>query len=292
MDRIQAASIEALSTDQDLVIEADYILSVVPPRDSLATARRIIDATLLGDTTTKRSKREGAPEKVYFFDLNATSPRLMRDVESLIPTPSHTNTPIAEKSIIHFIDGGIIGGPPFYVKADEKWKKPSIVISGSVEDSPPNFATLVETLNMKVVGPKIGSASALKLSFASLTKGLTALSLLSFSTAQSESVLPQLLEHLNEYSPKTAALTTAGATSMPPKAYRWVEEMRSIGEAFDTEGHWGGVGSSVYNAFAEIYRRVAEDTILGEEKIGKRERGQSAEDVAEILSRANREKSE
>jgi hypothetical protein len=124
-----------------------------------------------------------------------------------------------------------------------------------------------------------------------LTKGLTALSIMSFSTAQSESVLPELLEHLDEYSPHTAALTTRGVVGMSPKAYRWVEEMRGIGEAFDTEGHWHGLGASVYDAFAGVYRTVAEDTILGEEKVGKRSRGKTAEDVAEILAQANSAKS-
>lgn len=288
LDRIQAASITALPTDQDLVIQSDYILSVVPPRDSLVTARRILDAIQLPDTLSRRAAREGASEKLYFFDLNATAPRLMREIESLTHCLSTTTT--NNGSIVHFLDGGIIGGPPSYNAANQKWKKPSIVISGPIDHLPSTFSSLAETLNMKIVGPKIGSASALKLSFASLTKGMTALSLLSFATAQSESVLPELLAHLDEYSPKTAALATAGATHMAPKAYRWVEEMRAIGEAFDTEGHWDGLGSSVYGAFAEVYRKVAEDTVLGEEKIGRRQRGQSAEDVAEILARANRDK--
>ncbi|OKL56378.1 hypothetical protein UA08_08191 [Talaromyces atroroseus] len=293
LDRIQAASITALPTDQDLVIQSDYILSVVPPRDSLATARRILDAVQLPDTPSKRAERRDAPPKLYFFDLNAAAPRLMRDIESLARNISLPSSSSSSSSfpVVHFLDGGIIGGPPSYNAADDRWKKPSIVISGPVDDDfPSTFAPLAETLNMKIVGPKIGSASALKLSFASLTKGLTALTLLSFATAQSEAVLPELLEHLNEYAPTTAALTTGGAVSMAPKAYRWVEEMRAIGEAFDTEGHWDGLGSRVYGAFAEVYRKVAEDTVLGEEKIGRRQRGQSAEDVAEILAQANRGK--
>lgn len=267
------------------MIQSDYILSVVPPRDSLATGRRIFEALQLPDTLSKRAElRQSGSQKVYFFDLNATAPRLMREIDSLLASLS---TP-EKDGIVQFLDGGIIGGPPSYSEADQKWKKPSIVISGPVEDLPSTFLSLLSTLNMKVVGPKIGSASALKLSFASLTKGLTALSLLSFTTAQSEGVLPDLLHHLNEYSPKTGALATGGVVAMPPKAYRWVEEMRAIGEAFDSEGHWGGLGSDVFDSFAEVYRRVAEETVLGEEKIGRRQRGKEAEDVAEILAQANR----
>ncbi|KAH8700916.1 6-phosphogluconate dehydrogenase [Talaromyces proteolyticus] len=280
INRIKAASIEALSTDQDLVVQSDYILSIVPPRDALATAQRVVEATQHVDTLRRRSERESASKKPYFFDLNAISPRSAREIAALFsPTTSEDDT------IAYFLDGGIIGGPPSLDAVGQTWKKPSLVLSGSVP-LPGTFAALAETLNMKIVGPKIGSASALKLSFASLTKGLTALTVLSFSTAHSEAVLPELLEHLNEYSPKTAALSTGGIAAMPPKAYRWVEEMRGIGEAFDTEGHWDGVGSSVYGAFAEIYRGIAEDTILGQEKVGQRRRGTTAEDVAAIVAAA------
>ncbi|KAL1980360.1 hypothetical protein VTN96DRAFT_4231 [Rasamsonia emersonii] len=287
LDRIRSAAIEDLPSDQDLVIQSDYILSIVPPRDALATARRIADACQLPDTTAKRAERlgsnpEGATAKPYFFDLNATSPRLAREIASLF-----SKSPSDGQVLCHFLDGGIIGGPPVQDAATQTWKKPSLVLSGSV-DLPPTFASLSETLNMKLVSPKIGSASTLKLTFAALTKGLTALSILSFSTAQAEDLLPELLQHLDEYSPHTAALSKKGVTGMPPKAYRWVEEMRGIGEAFDTEGHWHGLGRSVYDAFAEVYRTVAEETILGEEKVGKRSRGKTAEDVAEILAERNR----
>ncbi|GAD94979.1 conserved hypothetical protein [Paecilomyces variotii No. 5] len=284
--RIRSAAIESLPSDQELVVQSDYILSIVPPRDALATARRISEACQLPDTAAQRVRipdLDGLKtrRKPYYFDLNAISPRLTREVGSLLAKGQGDDD---EGTLCHFIDGGIIGGPPSQDPGTKAWKKPSIVISGSV-DLPPSFHSLSEILNMKLVSPTIGSASTLKLSFAALTKGLTALSILSFSTAQKESVLPELLEHLQQYSPATASLTAKGITGMPPKAYRWVEEMRAIGEAFDTEGDWHGLGESVYGAFAEVYRTVAEDTILGEEKIGKRNRGTTAEDVSDILAR-------
>jgi hypothetical protein len=294
LERIRSASIESLATDEDLALQSDYILSIVPPRDALATARRIADARKAIITKGNESKQKWKP---YFFDLNAIAPRLTREIEGLFTTESSTN----EDSLCHFIDGGIIGGPPREKPSNElqegssssssttEWTKPSIVISGSVDFSS-TFENLSTTLNMKLVSPKIGAASTLKLCFASLTKGLTALSILSFTTAQQGDVLPELLEHLKAYTPNTGALATRGVLSMPPKAYRWVDEMRGIGDGFDAEGQWGGLGGSVYNAFAEIYRTVAEDTILGEEKVGKRKRGTTVEDVAEIM--AKREKRE
>lgn len=43
-DRAQKASIETLPTDVSFVTQSDYILSIVPPRDALATAKRITTA--------------------------------------------------------------------------------------------------------------------------------------------------------------------------------------------------------------------------------------------------------
>lgn len=280
--RIRAASIESLSSDQDLVIQSDYIFSIVPPRDALATAKRIAQTCKLSDTATKREGIEDPDEqrtrrRPYYVDLNAIAPRLSSEIGSLFADRPDNSC----SALCHFLDGGIIGAPPSQNPQDGNWKKPSLVISGSV-DFPPSFSLLAETLNMKLVSPKIGAASTLKLSFAALTKGLTALSILSFSTAENESLLPELLRHLEEYSPSIAGAAKRGVTGMPPKAYRWVEEMRGIGEAMDGQGHWDGLGRNVYGSFAEIYRGIAEDTVLGEES------GETAKETVEVIASQRR----
>ena len=66
---------------------------------------------------------------------------------------------------------------------------------------------------------------------------------------------------------------------MPPKAYRWVDEMRQIGETFAEEGDLSQ-GDSVYDGVADIYRMIADDTVLGQERTEKRKRGKTVEDVA------------
>lgn len=221
----------------------------------------------------------GRPNRspLYYLELNATPPRQAEELAALF---QNSTTP--DVVPCHYFDGGIIGGPPTQ-STDGKWKQPSVVLSGTV-DLPSTWAALAHTLNMKLVSPRIGAASTLKLSFAALTKGLTALSILSVSTAQKENLLPELLGHLDEYSPHTATLARSGVVGMSPKAYRWVEEMHGIGEAFDREGGWDGVGSQIYGGMAEIYRTVAEETILGQERVEARERGISIEDAAAIIS--------
>lgn len=65
---------------------------------------------------------------------------------------------------------------------------------------------------------------------------------------------------------------------MPPKAYRWVDEMKEIGDTFSKSGGLN-VGRDVFGGVAEVYRLVSEDTVLGAERVGKRKRGTTVEDL-------------
>ena len=135
---------------------------------------------------------------------------------------------------------------------------------------------------MKFVSTRVGTASALKACFASLTKGFTALSILSYTTAATCGVLPELKSHLDSYMPGLAERAEKGMTGMPPKAYRWVDEMREIGRTFRSSGGMK-MGGDVFEGISEVYRFVAEDTELGAERVGKRKRGTTVEDVAECM---------
>ncbi|KAJ5988705.1 Dehydrogenase multihelical [Penicillium waksmanii] len=291
LTRIRAAAIEAFPSVHELVVQADYILSIVPPRNAFATAERVAEACRQPETQSQRELLEdvnGQPSRspLYFLELNATPARSAEEAATLFQTQTQDQDQAPRRFVPNiFLDGGIIGAPPTQ-RPDGSWKRPSVVVSGTVENSTPaTFTELAKALNIKVVSERIGAASTLKLTFAALTKGLTALSILSFSTAEREAVLPELLAHLEEYSPATAGLARSGVVGMSPKAYRWEEEMRGIGETLDREGGWEGVGERVYGGIAEIYRTVAEETILGQERVGQRERGTSVEDAAQIIAR-------
>lgn len=286
LTRIRAAAIEAFPSDHELVVQADYILSIVPPRNAFATAERIAEACRQPETQSQRELLEDVNGQhtrspLYFLELNATPARSAEETAALFQTQEQA----PQRSVPNiFLDGGIIGAPPTQ-RPDGSWTKPSVVVSGTVENpTPATFTELAQALKVKIVSERIGAASTLKLTFAALTKGLTALSILSFSTAEREAVLPELLAHLEEYSPATAGLARSGVVGMSPKAYRWEEEMRGIGETMDREGGWEGVGEKVYGGIAEIYRTVAEETILGQERVGRRERGTSVEDAAQIIA--------
>jgi len=169
-----------------------------------------------------------------------------------------------------------------------EWILPSLVISGPhVHTHLPS--PIRKTLNMTVLDHRIGTASTLKSCFASMTKGMSALATISFATAQQANVLPHLTSHLEKYSPKLLEHARGSLPGMPPKAYRWVEEMRQIGSTFATEGGLE-CGEDVFKGVAELYRFVAEDTVLGDERVESRKRGRTAEDVAGAIGEAVQKK--
>jgi hypothetical protein len=113
--------------------------------------------------------------------------------------------------------------------------------------------------------------------FASLSKGFTGIAIQSFTTAGALGVLPELKEHLQAYTPKQLEAAERGVTGMAPKAYRWVREMEEIAA---THAEEGGFGKELFEGVAGVYKDVAEETVLGEEKTERRKRGRTVEDVA------------
>jgi len=153
INRAKLASIELVETDEDLVTQSDYILSIVPPRDVVATAQRIVKAS----SAPSFKKRSNA---LYYLDLNAVSPRSARELDELFKPVS---------SQIRFIDGGIIGGPPKPKDSSDPkgaWNCPSIPTSGPYELSKadPGGQKLAQVLNTQHISSEIGGASGLKVS--------------------------------------------------------------------------------------------------------------------------------
>lgn len=221
------------------------MLSIVPPRDAIATAQRIVQAC---------SSTECTASGLVYVDLNAVSPATTREIAEML-----ANGPRG----MRFVDGGIIGAPPRCV--DGVWTKPSIPVSGpvSLTDLHPAGTQLVSVLNIKHINGTIGSASGLKMCFASLSKGFTALAIQSFSAAQSLGVLDELKVELDQLSPGTRTKAEKGLVSMPPKAYRWVEEMRYIARTFEEAGF--NSEESPFRSIAELYALIADGTVLGTE---------------------------
>lgn len=219
------------------------------------------------------SNPRSSPDPLTFADLNAISPSSARSLASIFsPHPS----------LVRFVDGAIVGGPPSPSSGGDEWYIPEIPISGPDPLLP---ASLASALQCHAVSADVGAASGLKMCFASLTKGHTAVTVQAFATAARLGVLPHLQRSVGQSVPDgVRARLERGVAGMPPKAYRWVREMEEIAETHREDGGWGGAAADMFTGAARIYGFVADGTVLGREKVGKRERGLTVEDVAAAVA--------
>jgi 3-hydroxyisobutyrate dehydrogenase-like beta-hydroxyacid dehydrogenase len=144
------------------------------------------------------------------------------------------------------VDGGVIGGPPRVAGTTR------LYLSGpGAADVGALFAGSV--LDAPVLDDQIGTASALKMSYAAYTKGVSALLLALRETARSNGVDQYLLDEWAISQPDLAAVSELAAQSSGPKAWRWIAEMEEIASTFAAAGQPDGF----HRAAAEVYRRVA-----------------------------------
>ena len=249
---------------------------MVPPKDAEATAQRVIDALSGGSRK----------EDVYFADLNAVAPSTCRSIASTI---EKARVPVK------FIDGCIIGGPPRLKTApdpktnatgsddsDSDWARPRIPISGphGLSDLP-DGDRIATVLNFRSISSAIGAASGLKMCFAAMTKGFTAIATQSFTTAHSLGVADELRAEMKAGIPGSLQTAETSVPAMVPKAYRWVREMEEIAKTMHEDGGWN---KDLFTGAAGIYSEVSSDMTLKDEKAGKRKKGTTVDEVGSIMS--------
>jgi 3-hydroxyisobutyrate dehydrogenase-like beta-hydroxyacid dehydrogenase len=264
--RARESNVELITTDLELCNQADYILSIAPQRDTQAIADRVIAAV-----TSSDFKKRSNP--LYFLDLNAVSPRTAREAYEHFASSAPN---------VKVIDGGIIGGPP-KPKGDGSWYCPGTVVSGPVRlhEAHPSGEDLAKTLNVRHINDTIGSASGLKMCYAAIHKGFTALATQSLTAAHNLGVMGELSDYLQD-SPMREPIKGM-VPAMPPKAYRWVREMEEIAQTFEDDGMFSPE-ESIFRPIGREYEFIANSTELGKEQTGDRQRGKTAEDVAALLS--------
>ena len=223
--RAVAASMADTASDRALVEQADIVLSILPPAQADALARRIADAAQAVDAT------------LTYIDCNAVAPATTRRIGAVV-----------EAAGLAFVDGGIIGPPP-----GPDGRGTRLYLSG------PRAADCVALrdsgLDIRVVSEAIGDASAVKMCYAALTKGLTAVATQLAVAAQRLGVADALAAEQAESQASLMAQIRRGVPAMVPKAQRWVGEMEEIAKTFAA----CGLAPKIFEGAAELYDFVAEN---------------------------------
>lgn len=227
--RARTAGMQA--ADEAAVAAADIILSIVPPGEAMTLAERLAPAL------------RAAPRKPVYVDCNAVNVETVQAIAAVIaPTGAG------------FADGGIIGGPPTPGGAG-----PVLYLAGP---EAPRLGGLGELgLRIRVLDGPVGAASALKMSYAGINKGLTGLAAAMILAAERAGAGPALHAELADSQPQLLARFERSVPDMYAKAYRWVAEMREIADFLGPDDP----ARLIYEGMAGLYERLAAD-VAGEKR--------------------------
>ena len=226
-ETVARAKTAGLSPASDEEIAAsDFILSILPPGDAVSLAQRFVPALTASNA------------KPVFVDCNAISPPTAERVAAVV---GPTGSP--------FVDAGIIGSPP----PPKEGAGPRFYASGTHAG---RFAELKNFgLDVRVLSGPLTAASAMKMSYAGITKGTQALAAVMMLAATRGGSADALFAELKDSQPQILAYMQRSLAMMPPKAYRWVAEMHEIADfvSEDPAGH------ELYSGAAHFYEQVARD---------------------------------
>ena len=235
---------------ENLYNDVDIILSIMRPDEALSFIDRMCNLS---------NFHKARP---LLVDLNAVAPSTALKAEQLSLTAG-----------LDFLDGGIIGEPP---RPPEN-RSPRLYVSGTRANE--LIALNQCGLDFRDLGSTCGSASGIKMAYAALTKGLTAIAINSMVTAKRHNVQNEFLNELKFSQESLLGHLERGLPSMCPKAYRWVGEMEEISKTHAELN----LPKNLFEGAADIYRLV-ETSPLGKEIVEDRRLGTSAENVADVLA--------
>jgi putative dehydrogenase len=223
VSRAHAAGLTDATPNQ--IAEADFILSIVPPGQAVSLAESLLPAM------------SAATRKPVYVDCNAVSPETARRIDQLV-----------RASGASFVDGGIIGPPP-----EPDSAKTRIYLSGPGARA---VAALEEYgLSMPVLPGPVGAASAMKMSYAGITKGFTALGATMMLAATRAGTADALISEMKVSQPALLRWLTSQMPKMHSKAYRWVAEMEEIAAFVGLDQP----GDGLYQSAAGLYQKIAAD---------------------------------
>ncbi len=244
----EKAGVADVPTYSQLVTEADLILSIMVPAQAMSAAEAIAEALQQTEAT------------LTYTDCNAIAPQTVRKLGDVITAAGGT-----------FVDASIIGPPPRTPGATRFYA------SGSQLDT---FSELNNYgLDVRTLGDEIGLASAIKMCYASLTKGLTALCTELLTAASVLGVSDALTAEFQLSQSALFERMERGLPSMPPKARRWIGEMEEISATFEHVG----LTPNILTGAADMYRFIG-DTHLADLPPEARDEFPTLAELIEILA--------
>ncbi len=242
------AGLTDVGTIARLTEQCEVILSIMNPGAALEFSGEVALAL--------RANRR----QPLFVDCNAIAPVTMQAVNANITGAGG-----------RCADAGIIGPPP------RGAAKMNLYVSGPEARELEQLAT--PQINVFVLSERVGDASAIKICYGAMNKGMIALALEVLIAARRLGVEAAFETQLLKTHRDVYDRIIGGLPVMPPKAYRWVPEMLEIARTFESVG----MTPRVFQGAADIYESVAA-TALGRETPESRDQSRGGKDVVRMLA--------
>jgi 3-hydroxyisobutyrate dehydrogenase-like beta-hydroxyacid dehydrogenase len=204
--RAESVGVKCVPSTAALVKDTDLIVSIVVP----SAAKRV--ATKVAKAAAKSGRRN-----LLYLDANAISPMTANAIEKVL-----------QPSGVDFVDGCIIGS------ATKMDKGAVVYVSGpqaaKIQDLEPHG------FSVKVLGPTVAQASAFKVVYAGLTKGLQGLFVELLMGAKRFGLLDEVLKRYEESFPGLLDKLTSSIVGLRIHAARRAEEMDELKRTFGYHG--------------------------------------------------------
>ena len=224
--RIAQAGVGVADGLADVARTCRIVLSIVPPDRAVSVAEDFAVAAT------------GAAVKPLFVDCNAIAPTTAATIDAILGAAG-----------VRFVDAGILGTAPKL-----GYDGPKIFASGP--DVAEFEALAAFGLQVRPLEGGIGIASSLKMCYAGISKGVTAVGAAMFAASEHAGVHDALMAELQVSQPALYTWLTRQIPTMYPKAYRWVGEMREIAAFGSAEP----AVSAIYESIAQFYAAIAAST--------------------------------
>jgi len=200
------AGIEDLGSLAAVVRAAALVLSIVPPAVARAFAAE----------TASAIRATGA--RPVFADCNAVAPATVREVQAIV---APTGAP--------FVDVGIVGRGP-----GPGGERTRFYLSGAARRAVLDLS--VEEIELIDLGADVGTASALKMAYSSLNKGMDALLTAVLLAAERLGVRQALMRELAGSQKEALARMRARVPFLAATAKRFAPEMAEIAATYESVG--------------------------------------------------------
>lgn len=204
--RGENAGVRSLDSMVDLVQSSELIVSIVVPSAATRVATNVAEAV-------KKSGRKN----LIFLDANAISPMTADEIAAVLNSAG-----------IDFVDGCIIGS------AAKMGKGTIVYVSGQQASRLQSLESF--NIPIKVLGPNTNQASAFKVVYAGLTKGLQGLFCELFMGARRFGLLKELTAQYEDSFPGLIDKVSSSIVGLRIHARRRAEEMDELKRTFNHHG--------------------------------------------------------